>query len=38
MKTIHYDVEGDILTVTFAETRSRKHTGIELTREHCPTL
>jgi len=31
MKAIHYDVEGDILTVTFAETRSRKHTGIELT-------
>jgi len=31
MKAIHYDVEGDILTVTFAETGSRKHTGVELT-------
>jgi len=31
VKAIHYDVEGDILTVTFAETGSRKHTGTELT-------
>jgi len=31
MKAIRYDVEGDILTVTFAETSSRQHTGIELT-------
>ena len=31
MKAIHYDVEGDILTVSFAETGSRNHTGVELT-------
>ena len=31
MKAIHYDAEGDILSVTFSETNEQKHTGIELT-------
>jgi len=31
MKAIHYDAEGDILSVTFAETSDQTHTGIELT-------
>jgi hypothetical protein len=30
MKAIHYDAEGDILSVTFSETTGQKHTGIEL--------
>jgi len=30
MKAIHYDAEGDILAVTFAETNGRNHTGVEL--------
>lgn len=30
MKAIHYDAEGDILSVTFTEAREQKHTGIEL--------
>ncbi|MEZ4861798.1 MAG: hypothetical protein R3C14_10835 [Caldilineaceae bacterium] len=30
MKAIHYDAEGDILSVTFAEAVGQKHTGIEL--------
>ena len=30
MKAIHYDAEGDILSVTFSETGEQKHTGIEL--------
>ena len=30
MKTIHYDAEGDILSVTFAEFCRSAHTGIEL--------
>jgi hypothetical protein len=30
MKAIHYDAEGDILSVTFAEVGEQKHTGIEL--------
>ncbi len=30
MKTIHYDAEGDILSVTFAESSRAAHTGIEL--------
>lgn len=30
MKSIHYDVEGDILSVTFVEAAGQKHTGIEL--------
>jgi hypothetical protein len=30
MKAIHYDAEGDILSVTFAEAGGQKHTGIEL--------
>jgi hypothetical protein len=30
MKAIHYDAEGDILSVTFAEAGEQKHTGIEL--------
>lgn len=30
MKAIHYDAEGDILSVTFTEANSQKHTGIEL--------
>jgi hypothetical protein len=31
MKSIHYDAEGDILSVTFVEAAGQKHTGIELT-------
>lgn len=31
MKSIHYDAEGDILSVTFSEANDQKHTGIELT-------
>ena len=31
MKSIHYDAEGDILSVTFVEVAGQKHTGIELT-------
>jgi len=31
MKAIHYDAEGDILSVTFSETNEQKHTGVELT-------
>lgn len=31
MKAIHYDAEGDILSVIFAEASDQKHTGIELT-------
>ena len=31
MKVIHYDAEGDILSVTFAETGEQLHTGVELT-------
>lgn len=30
MKKIHYDAEGDILTVTFAESEGRPHTGVDL--------
>ena len=30
MKAIHYDADGDILSVTFAETGEQKHTGIAL--------
>ncbi len=30
MKAIHYDAEGDILSVTFTETNEQSHTGIEL--------
>ncbi len=30
MKAIHYDAEGDILCVTFAEASDQTHTGIEL--------
>ena len=30
MKAIHYDTEGDILSVTFTETEEESHTGIEL--------
>ena len=30
MKAIHYDAEGDILSVTFCETSEQSHTGIEL--------
>ncbi len=30
MKYIHYDAEGDILSVTFAEAEGQTHTGIEL--------
>ena len=30
MKAIHYDAEGDILSVTFAESSNQVHTGIEL--------
>jgi hypothetical protein len=30
MKKIHYDAEGDILTVTFAESKGLPHTGIDL--------
>ena len=31
MKAIHYDAEGDILSVTFAEAGEQPHTGVELT-------
>lgn len=31
MKSIHYDAEGDILSVTFVEAEGQAHTGIELT-------
>ena len=31
MKSINYDAEGDILSVTFTEAEGQKHTGIELT-------
>jgi hypothetical protein len=31
MKAIHYDAEGDILSVTFAEAVEHPHTGVELT-------
>ena len=30
MKYIHYDAEGDILSVTFAEAEGQSHTGVEL--------
>ncbi len=30
MKAIHYDAEGDILSVTFSDTGEQNHTGIEL--------
>ncbi len=30
MKAIHYDAEGDILSVTFAEAGSEPQTGVEL--------
>ncbi len=30
MKYIHYDAEGDILSVTFTEAKGQAHTGIEL--------
>lgn len=30
MKAIHYDAEGDILSVTFTESSEQTHTGIEL--------
>lgn len=30
MKAIHYDAEGDILSISFAETDNRSQTGIEL--------
>jgi hypothetical protein len=30
MRNIYYDVEGDILSVTFAEVEDQPHTGIEL--------
>ena len=31
MKAINYDAEGDILSVTFSETKEQSHTGVELT-------
>ncbi|MFN8492017.1 MAG: hypothetical protein U0350_30730 [Caldilineaceae bacterium] len=31
MKAIHYDAEGDILSVTFAEAGEQAHAGVELT-------
>jgi hypothetical protein len=31
MKAIHYDTEGDILSVTFAESEGQSHSGIEVT-------
>lgn len=31
MKAIHYDTEGDILSVTFTELEEQSHTGVELT-------
>jgi hypothetical protein len=30
MKAIHYDAEGDILSVTFTESSDQMHTGVEL--------
>ncbi len=30
MKAIHYDAEGDILSISFVETGNRNHTGVEL--------
>ncbi len=30
MKALHYDAEGDILSITFCETSKQNHTGIEL--------
>lgn len=30
MKAIHYDADGDILSVTFAETGEQQHTGIAI--------
>jgi len=30
MKAIHYDAEGDILSVTFIEAKEQRHTGLEL--------
>ncbi len=30
MKAIHYDAEGDILSISFAESEGRPHTGVEL--------
>lgn len=30
MKAIHYDAEGDILALTFSETKEQKQTGVEL--------
>lgn len=30
MKAIHYDAEGDILSISFAESEGRTHTGVEL--------
>jgi hypothetical protein len=30
MKYIHYDAEGDILSVTFAESKGQTHKGVEL--------
>ncbi len=30
MKAIHYDMEGDILSVTFTEAKEQKHIGVEL--------
>ncbi len=31
MKNIYYDVEGDILSITFTEAEGQSHSGIELT-------
>lgn len=31
MQAIHYDTEGDILSVTFAETEDQPHDGVEFT-------
>ena len=30
MKAIHYDTEGDILSITFSEANGHGHTGVEL--------
>lgn len=30
MKAIHYDTEGDILSITFSEANGHRHTGVEL--------
>ncbi len=30
MKHIHYDIEGDILSVSFIDSKNQKHTGVEL--------